>query len=142
LASGTGRALFDDQIARDVPRTFPDVVTFHPAYLERLSKLLRLYAAYSTFGYTQGMNFLASGLLLFFDDKDAFLSMTYLCEELLPFYFADGMVGLRADTVVFELCIQRCLPALWRHFKKINFSTILLTCQWFCTLFVKSFPHE
>jgi hypothetical protein len=131
-----------DQIERDVPRTFPDVVAFHPTFLQRLSKLLCVYSRRNGYGYTQGINFIAGSLLLFFDDKDAFHVLGFICEELLPFYFADGMIGLLADTQLMEMLIAEHLPKLWRHFQQIGLSVLLITSQWFTCLFCKNFPLE
>lgn len=111
------------------------------------------------------MNFLSAGLLLFFDDRDSFLFLCFIVEELLPFYFSDGMIGfekkhqkknqkkiirfdrccccsLQADSFIFEHLIAKFLPKLSAHFKKIDLPVILITCQWFSTLFVKSLPLE
>jgi hypothetical protein len=131
-----------DQIERDVPRTFPDVVAFHPTFLTRLSKVLCAYSRRNGFGYTQGINFIAGSLLLFFDDKDAFHVLGYVCEELLPFYFADGMIGLLADTQLMEMLLAEYLPKLWQHFQQIGLSVLLVTSQWFTCMFCKNFPLE
>jgi hypothetical protein len=93
--------------------------------LQRLSKLLCAYSRRNGFGYTQGINFIAGSLLLFFDDRDAFHVLGFVCEELLPFYFADGMIGLLADTQLMEMLLAEHLPKLWRHFQQIGLSVLL-----------------
>jgi hypothetical protein len=107
------------------------------------ANLLRVFASVHTeYSYTQGMNFVAGALLLFFDDRDSFYAMGYIVDDLLPFYYNDGMLGLRADTIVFSQLLHRHLPRLARHFESIGLSLLLITCQWFSTLFVKSLPLE
>lgn len=134
--------LMYDQIERDVPRTFPDVVPFHVDYLSRLSTVLQVYSRQNGFGYTQGLNFIAGSLLFFFDDADAFHMLKHICESELSFYFSDGMIGLIADTELFELLVEQQLPKLWAHARKIGLSFLLITSQWFTCMFCKNFPLE
>ncbi len=135
------RAMYE-QIDRDVPRTLPDVMPFHVGFLDKLALVLRVYSRSNNFRYTQGLNFIAGSLLLIMEPREAFLVLRIFAEELLPFYFSDGMIGLLSDTRLMELIVEEQLPKLWGHFQRINLSMLLITSSWFTTCFCKNMPIE
>ena len=137
--------LVHEQIQRDVTRTFPQLASLHHGFTRRLKNALLLHAHRpgNSDGYTQGLNYIVGGLLLFLDDAhDVFLALKHVVENVLPHYFSDGMSGVVVDTSLFNVMLQRFLPKLAAHFERIRLSTLLLTSQWFTCLFLKSLPLE
>jgi len=135
----------NDQIEKDLPRTFPGFM-FTPTGYEFQPALRRILRAYSLrnpyLGYCQSMNFIAGGLLVFLEEEQAFWALCWLVEDLLHGYFSRSMMGLQVETRILEELIKENLPQLGKHLQKIGFNPILLTTQWYLCLFLNNLPSE
>jgi len=131
----------DDEIQRDLPRTFPNHQTFKdPSGQEMLHDVLRAFAHhFPRIGYCQGINFIAALFLVVFGEAEpAFWALICAVESLgLEDYYTEGMTLLRADMLVLSLKLPRNIR---RHLKDQKVDILPICSEWFLTWFARSFP--
>uniref|UniRef100_A0A1B0B5L1 Rab-GAP TBC domain-containing protein n=1 Tax=Glossina palpalis gambiensis TaxID=67801 RepID=A0A1B0B5L1_9MUSC len=132
-----------DEIERDLRRSLPE----HPAFqhddgLGALKRVLQAYALRNPHvGYTQAMNIVTSVFLLFCDEENAFWMLATLCENLLPDYYKDKVVGAQIDQGVLNELVKHYLPDLHNHLDRLD--TIgMISLSWFLTIFISVISYE
>jgi len=135
----------EDQIARDLHRTFPTHSRFRhfrAGGQQALRNVLHAYAAYNpAVGYVQGMAFLVGTFLMHFPEEEAFWAFQQLMEKygMETLYFT-GLPGLQEKFYQLNGLLKHHLPALHAHFQRQGLDPALYAPQWFLTLFIYAFP--
>jgi hypothetical protein len=82
------------------------------------------------------MNIIASVLLLYCNEEDAFWLLTSICERLLPDYYNKKVIGAQIDSGVFEDLCNTYLKDIYDKLK--NLGVISYVClAWFLTLYIR-----
>jgi len=135
------------QIELDVHRTLPFNVNFCNTDAPGIPKLRRILVAYSwrnpLVGYCQGMNLLVACLLLVLDEVEAFWVFSCIMERIMPEdYYTSNLVVSQADQRVLKELATEKFPKLLRHLESFGVDLMLITFNWFLTIYVDSFPPE
>ena len=101
-----------DQIDRDLPRTFPKHKSIFNTKAGQpvLRRVLFAYAVHDkVLGYCQSLNFVAAFFLCFADEEYAFWLLYAVTQKLCPGYYVKSMISIRADSNVIGNLIDQDL---------------------------------
>jgi hypothetical protein len=128
-----------EQIARDVPRS---PIPSFSSKSSALHSMLRAYAVFDPeIGYAQGMNVIASVVLIASEFEDAFWIFSALMQRrrMRAIYRAD-LIALSKSFDVWQSLIEQELPDLAHHFSSLAISPSFFAPQWLLGMWAHSLP--
>jgi len=148
LLSIQGNGSSDQEIFRDLHRTFPNHVFFKDNQGNGQRLLYNVLKAYSLFdkevGYCQGMAFVAAVLLLYMPtEEDAFWGLVHLFQQdgfAMRGLYLPELPMLNTCLYQFEQLLHTYVPKLSQHLKAEGVSPGMYASEWFITIFSRSFP--
>ncbi|THH08191.1 hypothetical protein EW146_g9072 [Bondarzewia mesenterica] len=147
LAETNGDKNVAREIEKDVGRTMPLNVFFggDGVGVHKLRRVLTAYSRRNTaVGYCQGMNLVASTLLLVHaDEEEAFWVLAAIIERILPEdFFSPSLLPSRACPLVLLDYVQEHTPKLFNHLKQLGIDLPAICFSWFLSLFTDCLPVE
>ncbi|KAM9959618.1 hypothetical protein ACTFIR_000701 [Dictyostelium discoideum] len=133
----------------DVNRAYRNHIFFRERYgmgQVSLFNVLKVYSLYDQgVGYTQGMSSIASLLVMYLSEEDAFWTLQSLMsrpEYSMRSMFLSDLPGLLRMSFVFENLLNHYFPAAKNALDNINLTTTLYSTKWFLIGFLDSFPFH
>ncbi|CAG8655846.1 14077_t:CDS:10 [Cetraspora pellucida] len=134
--------LSTEEIEKDLNRSLPEYLAYQSP--EGINRLRRVLTAYSwkdpELGYCQAMNIVASAILIYMNEEQAFWILSILCDRMLPGYYSTSMYGAILDQIIFEHYVQSKMSILYDHFQKVDIQLSVACLPWFLSLYINSMP--
>ncbi|CAE6510143.1 unnamed protein product [Rhizoctonia solani] len=135
------------EIEKDVVRTMPLNVFFggDGVGVAKLRKVLQAYSWRNPeIGYCQGMNLIASTLLLVFsNEEDAFWVLTCIIEKFLPSeFFSGSLIDSRACPLVLLDYVEMYHPKVYNHLQDMEVDLPAICFSWFLSMYTDCLPVE
>ncbi|KAJ1948969.1 GTPase activating protein (GAP), partial [Linderina macrospora] len=133
---------YAEEIEKDLNRSLPEYAGYQsPEGIDALRRVLNAYSLRDAeLGYCQAMNIIASTLLIYMTEEQAFWTLTVMCDRLVPGYYSPSMYGASLDQAIFQALVEDTMPMLAQSFKQHDIQLSIACLPWFLTLFVNSMP--
>ncbi|KAG9071125.1 hypothetical protein KI688_008668 [Linnemannia hyalina] len=131
-----------EEIEKDLNRSLPEYEAYQANQgINRLRNVLSAYAWKNPdLGYCQAMNIVTSAILIYQSEEQAFWTLNVLCDRLLPGYYSTSMYGALLDQTILEHLLEKTMPILSKHLKKVDVQLSVACLPWFLSLFINSMP--
>jgi hypothetical protein len=135
------------QIDLDLRRTFPNEdQVMDNKFQQSLRNILVCYSTRNTsVGYCQGMNFIASRLLLIMDNEEqAFWLFLQIMEKMVSLIYYADLTGIIIETTLIETLLPIYLPELHDYLEKNNFNLTISNFihKWMVCIFTQTLKIE
>eukprot|EP01132_Coremiostelium_polycephalum_P002324 gene2324-2868_t len=111
-----------------------------------LFNVLKVYSLYDKdVGYTQGMSSIASLLVMYMPEKEAFWTLERLMnkeEYGMRGMFSNGLVDLHKMIFTFDKLFKIYLPELSKQFVELRLDSVNFAIKWFILGFLDTFPFH
>jgi hypothetical protein len=138
----------DQQIQRDITRTFPQHDTYKGEGGMGQSRLRRVLNAYAIHdpqvGYVQGMNFIAAYFLLYASEEDTFWLLDAIMRKPkfgLANVYSNGMSKLHVAMYQTDMALKQVAPRLHQHLESMDITPIMWLPSWTLPLFASKMPE-
>lgn len=134
----------NEQIKKDLNRTFFHYELYTPQHIQKLYNILKVFSNLDKdIGYCQGINFIVKVILQCtnFNEADAFSLLTYIFEKIRG-YFLENFPLLQLNIFIFDYFFKKFFDNLFRHFSKLEIPYELWVGKWMQTLYTIYFPIE
>ncbi|KAK3846094.1 MAG: rab-GTPase-TBC domain-containing protein [Linnemannia gamsii] len=131
-----------EEIEKDLNRSLPEYEAYQANQgINRLRNVLSAYAWKNPdLGYCQAMNIVTSAILIYQSEEQAFWTLNVLCDRLLPGYYSTSMYGALLDQTILEHLLEKTMPIMSKHLKKVDVQLSVACLPWFLSLFINSMP--
>jgi len=132
---------YEEKIELDVGRTIQDQPRLQTKEGQKaLFNILKAYSIFNpTVGYTQGLSFIASLLLLLVDEVHSFWMMVSILKKYW-FHLSTSLYIASTESMhQFSVLFKKYLPQLFEHFDYHQINILHYWWPWFSTLFIKQF---
>ncbi|KAF9182514.1 hypothetical protein BGZ51_004702 [Haplosporangium sp. Z 767] len=131
-----------EEIEKDLNRSLPEYQAYQANQgINRLRNVLSAYAWKNPdLGYCQAMNIVTSAILIYQSEEQAFWTLNVLCDRLVPGYYSTSMYGALLDQTILEHLLEKTMPILSKHLKKVDVQLSVACLPWFLSLFINSMP--
>nr|CAG8515135.1 10672_t:CDS:10 [Entrophospora candida] len=129
-------SLSTEEIEKDLNRSLPEYSAYQSS--DGIDTLRRVLSTYSwkdpELGYCQAMNIVASAILIYTSEEQAFWILSVLCDRMLPGYYSTSMYGAILDQIIFEHYVRETMPILFEHFQDVDVQLSVACLPWFLTI--------
>lgn len=134
----------NEQIKKDLNRTFFHYELYTPQHIQKLYNILKVFSNLDKdIGYCQGINFIVKVILQCtnFNEGDAFSLLTYFFENIRG-YFLENFPLLQLNIFIFDYFFKKLFDNLFLHFSKVEIPYELWVGKWMQTLYTIYFPID
>lgn len=134
----------NEQIKKDLNRTFFHYEVYTPQHIQKLYNILKVFSNLDKdIGYCQGINFIVKVILQCtnFNEADAFSLLTYIFENIRG-YFLENFPLLQLNIFIFDYFFNKLFNNLFHHFSVMEIPYELWVGKWMQTLYTIYFPIE
>ncbi|KYR02747.1 hypothetical protein DLAC_00210 [Tieghemostelium lacteum] len=137
------------EIDLDVNRAFRNNIQFRERYGTGQITLFNVLKVFSNYdkeiGYTQGMSSIASLLVMYLPEREAFWTferLMYKPEYAMSTLFENGLGGLQKMMFVFGKVLEKYLPDVDKKLKEFSITPSLYCVKWFMIGFLDTFTFN
>ncbi|EGG21568.1 ankyrin repeat-containing protein [Cavenderia fasciculata] len=133
----------------DVNRASRNHIYFRERYGQGQISLFNVLKAYSNYdqeiGYTQGMSSIATLLVMYLPENEAFWTMERIMNK--PEYgmrdlFTSGLPKVHQMMYVYDRLLEQHVPLVYKHFESMSIASVIYATKWFIICFLDTLPFS